>query len=406
MIKILISGIFGRLGQTLLECAQHTDGVCVAAGLDTAPAPADFSCPVYGTLDRVREEIDVIIDFSRPGALPGILNFAKARNCAVVLATTGYTDQDRKMIAEYAEFIPVFLAANMSLGVNLQMELIKKAAEVLGDDYDIEIVETHHNVKVDAPSGTALALADCLNSVFCGGKQYVYGRNPQSGRRNKKELGIHSLRGGTVVGEHDVLFLGNDEILKVSHSALSKQVFATGALRAAKYIYGKPPRLYCMSDIFAEATTLTSLYTDTAQAVITLTNIPAGTPFIAGLFEHLGSAGINVDIINQAPPEHGTIRLAFSVPKAEVARVREIADALFLEYPGVTLDVMNNITKLTMEGLGMEHQSGVAAQLFSCLSAHNIDVLLITTSETKILLCIEEKNTIAATSAIADAFSL
>ena len=153
------------------------------------------------------------------------------------------------MIKLASQEVPVFFSANMSLGVNLMKVLIKKAAEALGDGFDIEITETHHNLKKDAPSGTALALADSINEVFDGSKEYVYGRTPESGKREKKEIGIHALRGGTVVGEHEVSFFGNDEIIKISHSARSKSVFAEGALKAAEFIKDKEPGFYGMEDM-------------------------------------------------------------------------------------------------------------------------------------------------------------
>ncbi len=252
MIKILLNGVNGRLGQTLVSDIAATEGMEVAAGVDALPDARQNPFPVYATFDEVKETADVIIDFSRPAALPSLLQFAQDKNMGAVLATTGYTDTDKMMIAKYAGHVPLFYSANMSLGVNLQMALAQKAAKVLKDKFDIEIVEKHHNLKVDSPSGTALSLAEAINSATQGEHEFVYGRHAVNQRRQAGEIGIHAVRGGTVVGEHDILFLGPDEVIEINHRALSKQVFSQGALRAAQFICGKPAALYSMQDIFAD----------------------------------------------------------------------------------------------------------------------------------------------------------
>jgi len=251
MINIIICGANGRLGQTLAACISGTSDMQVSAGVDIQPDSIKNDFPVYASIGEVGEPADIIIDFSRPAALHAILDYAQEKNIGAVLATTGYSDNDRMMIAKFSGHVPLFYSANMSLGVNLQIALAKKAAEVLQDKFDIEIVEKHHNQKADSPSGTALSIAESINSVFGGSKEVVYGRHSVSQKRGG-EIGIHAVRGGTVVGEHDILFFGPDEVLEINHQAHSKQVFAQGAIRAAKFIYGKPAALYTMNDIFSE----------------------------------------------------------------------------------------------------------------------------------------------------------
>lgn len=252
MIKILISGANGRLGQTLASCVLDTEDMEVIAGVDVRPDTVENPFPVYRDFSSVVEQADIAIDFSRPEALGSLLEYAQGKNMGAVLATTGYTDNDKMMIAKYAGHIPVFYSANMSLGVNLQIALAKKAAEILGAPYDIEIIEKHHNLKVDSPSGTALAIAEGINGTTKGSNELVYGRHSKNQKRENNEIGIHAVRGGTIVGEHDVLFLGPDEILEINHRSLSRKVFAEGAVRAARFLYKKPAALYSMPDIFEE----------------------------------------------------------------------------------------------------------------------------------------------------------
>ncbi|HBU13092.1 MAG TPA: 4-hydroxy-tetrahydrodipicolinate reductase [Clostridiales bacterium] len=252
MIHILISGVNGRLGQTLVTSIQNAEDMAVAAGVDIRPDAFSNDFPVYADFSSVKEAADVIIDFSRPDALPGLLAYASEHNIPAVLTTTGYTDTDKMMIAKYAGHIPLFYSANMSLGVNLQIELAKRAAEILADSFDIEIVEKHHNQKVDSPSGTALAIAEGINSVLGGSREFVFGRHSRNGKRAENEIGIHAVRGGTVTGEHDILFFGPDEVLEINHRAHSKQVFTEGAVRAARFIYKKDPALYSMTDLFRD----------------------------------------------------------------------------------------------------------------------------------------------------------
>lgn len=248
--KILICGICGKMGTNVLSLLDEDETAEAVCGVD--PFAKTLSVPVYKSFSEVTETVGVVIDFSSAENLKERLDFAKQRKIGIVLGSTGFTEEDNALVDEYAKEIPVFKTANLSLGVNLMQALVKAAASVLGEKFDVEIVERHHNLKKDAPSGTALMLADSINEVFDGQKRYTEGRSGIVGAREKAEIGIHAVRGGTIVGEHEVMFAGEDEILTVSHSARSKRVFAAGAIRAAKFLKGKAPGKYEMKDLLNE----------------------------------------------------------------------------------------------------------------------------------------------------------
>ena len=253
MTKTIIHGCNGKMGRTLAASIQGDPDFELVAGVDAAvEANSDWSFPVYAALDEVREVADVVIDFSRADAVDAMLTAARVKKLAVVVATTGLSDTQFEFLHECAQEIPVFQAANMSLGVNLLKALISQAASVLGSAFDVEIVEKHHNTKRDAPSGTALALADSLKGALGRPMEYVNGREEKNKLREKNEIGIHAVRGGNIVGEHDVIFAGQDERLTIGHAAYSKALFATGALKAAAYIAGKQPGFYSMEGMIAE----------------------------------------------------------------------------------------------------------------------------------------------------------
>ncbi len=236
------------MGRNIRACADARNDVQITAGLDV---PDDGKCgfPVFTDAKQVNVPFDVIIDFSHPSALNGVLELALSRKIPAVIATTGLNDDHRELIKNASKAIPVFFTANMSLGVNLISELSKKAAEILGSDFDIEIVEAHHNQKLDAPSGTALLLAESVKEGLDFEPVFEYNRHAKREKRKHEEIGIHSIRGGTIVGEHQVIFAGNDEIVTISHSARSKSVFATGSVNAALFIARQEPGLYSMKDM-------------------------------------------------------------------------------------------------------------------------------------------------------------
>lgn len=249
MIKILLCGCFGKMGRVVGQLVEARPDCVIAAGVDLM-SNRSMAFPTYTNIDEVQEEIDVIVDFSHPSLLTPILSYAACRGgIPVVLCTTGYSAEQVEALKTAAQTQPVFYSRNMSLGINLLVELSKKAAKVLGSQFDIEIIEKHHNQKIDAPSGTALMLADAISGVIEGETQYTYDRHAQRKKREKNEIGLHAVRGGTIVGEHEVIFAGTHEVITLSHSAQSKELFAAGAVNAAVYMCGKAPGLYDMSDM-------------------------------------------------------------------------------------------------------------------------------------------------------------
>ncbi|NBI65276.1 4-hydroxy-tetrahydrodipicolinate reductase [Pseudoflavonifractor sp. 60] len=247
MLKIIISGCNGHMGRVVEALCQADPAVEVCAGFDVmGSADRDFS--VYTSPAQFTGEADAVIDFSSPAALDGLLEFAKERHIPLVLATTGYSPEQVAQVGAAALEVPIFRSANMSLGINVLLELVKKAAAVLGDSCDIEIVERHHRRKVDAPSGTALMIADAA-AESCGHEtEYVFERHSVRQPRDKKEIGISALRGGTIVGEHEIIFAGHDEVMEIKHTAYSREIFAQGAVEAAKFIASvEKPGLYDMS---------------------------------------------------------------------------------------------------------------------------------------------------------------
>ncbi len=247
--RILFSGISGRMGKATRAAAEGSAEYKIVAGIDVVPSVDTI--PIYQNPDDVNVDVDAIIDFSHHTATPKLLEFAIAKNLPIVVCTTGHTEEETMLIHEAAKKIPVFFSRNMSIGINLLIELTKKAASILGEDFDIEIVEKHHNKKLDAPSGTALMIADAIADTVDYDAEYTYERQSRREARKKTEIGISSVRGGTIVGEHEVMFCGADEIISVSHSAASRDVFARGALRAAAYICGKSAGFYDMSTMIA-----------------------------------------------------------------------------------------------------------------------------------------------------------
>lgn len=250
MTDIILVGANGKMGQVICRIAETDPDVRISCGIDiSGEKKNDF--PVYTEFNPdVRG--DVIVDFSHPSALAATLEFAKAHNIPAVIAATGFSPEQREDINRAALSVPIFFSANMSLGINLLIQLVQRAAQLLGDSFDIEIIEKHHNQKLDAPSGTALAIADAINDVSPEENEYIYDRHNVRKKRGKREIGIHAVRGGTIVGEHSVIFAGRDEVLEIKHQAASKEVFAAGAVKAAKFMVGRPAGMYNMRDLVAE----------------------------------------------------------------------------------------------------------------------------------------------------------
>lgn len=398
MVRLLISGALGKMGQALADLASADAGLEVAGGVDPR-ADTQSAVPCFADFDAVTAEADVCVDFSHPGALPGLLAYATRRKLPLVLATTGYTAEDRRQIADAATSIPVFQSANMSYGVSVLCELATNAASALGEAFDVEILERHHNRKIDAPSGTALMLADAVRAAYIAPKELMFDRHAVRQARSPKEIGVVALRGGTVPGAHEVGFYGEDEIILLQHVAQSRRLFAAGALRAARYIAGKQPGLYNMQQLLLEQSLVTHLSVSRDVAILTLHGVEATPRSVAGLFDAIRD--INIDMISQSAPQEGRVDVTFSLPQSALPQAMAVLAALQL-----TAHHRANVVKLTVEGPGMAHASGVASRVFDCLAAIEVGAHLITTSETKISLCIDTAQEMRAVSAIRECFGI
>ncbi|MCR5747120.1 MAG: 4-hydroxy-tetrahydrodipicolinate reductase [Lachnospiraceae bacterium] len=248
-VRVIMSGCNGHMGQTITRIASDREDVCIVAGVDKYQG-IDNGFPVFDEIDKCEVEADVIVDFSAPDALDSLLTYAEKNGVALVLCTTGYTAEQLKSIEEASNRIAILRSANMSLGVNVMAKLLKEAVKTFAPaGFDIEIVEKHHNLKKDAPSGTALYLADSVNEGAGNRYSYVYDRSQRSEKRPEDEIGISAVRGGNIPGDHDVIFAGEDEVITFSHRAYSKAVFGKGAVQAAVYMNGKPAGMYDMQDV-------------------------------------------------------------------------------------------------------------------------------------------------------------
>lgn len=250
MTRIIMHGCNGHMGQVISDIIAKDPDCVMAAGIDINPDAVVNSYPVFSSLKECTEEADVVIDFSAAPAVDALLEDCIAKKLPLVLCTTGLSPEQLARVEAATSQIPVLRSANMSLGVNTIMKLVAAATEVLAHaGYDIEIVEKHHNKKVDAPSGTALALADAMNAVLNNEYTYKYDRSQERIRRSDKEIGISAVRGGTIVGEHEVFFCGQDEVVEIKHTAYSKAIFGKGAVQAAKFLAGQQPGYYNMNHV-------------------------------------------------------------------------------------------------------------------------------------------------------------
>ncbi|MDR3050446.1 MAG: 4-hydroxy-tetrahydrodipicolinate reductase [Oscillospiraceae bacterium] len=385
MVRMLISGALGYMGRAVAELAAAEPDIACVGGIDPradawdGPRPA---FPLFAGTSLADAQADVLVDFSHPSALPGLLDFAVRRRLALVLATTGYAPEDERRIRDAARHVAVFQSANMSYGVTLLCELAHTAAAALGDGFDAEIVEKHHRRKLDAPSGTALMLAQAMRAAYAREKALVLDRPERHAPRDAGQIGIVSVRGGTVPGEHQVGFYGEDEIIELRHTAQSRRIFAAGALRAARYVAPKAAGLYSMQQLLLEQSLVTHIAVDRDVAVMALAGVAATPGAISALFQAIRD--INIDMISQTPPADGGIPVAFSLPQADLARAVRAIAAMAGPYR-----IAEHLVKLTVEGAGMAHAPGVAARIFRCLAESDVAAHLITTSETKVSVCVD-----------------
>ena len=249
MTNVIMHGCNGKMGQTIAGLIAGDDEITLAAGVD-AYDEGKNPFPVFKTISECNVKADVVIDFSAAPAVDGLLDYCVENHIPCVLCTTGLSEQQLKKVEEAAQKVAILKSANMSLGINMLMKLLKEATAILAPaGFDIEIVEKHHKLKVDAPSGTALALGDSINEALDNEYEYIYDRSKRREKRPQKEIGFSAVRGGTIVGDHDVIFAGADEVVTFSHTAYSKAVFGKGAIQAAKFLKGKPAGLYNMSHV-------------------------------------------------------------------------------------------------------------------------------------------------------------
>ena len=244
MVKVMLIGCNGKMGKMVTHCAEDFNNIEIVAGVDkNSTSNPDF--PIFEDIHSSNIECDVVLDFSRPSSLKGLIDYCSEKNLPLVLCTTGYSKEELALIEESSKNIPIFKSANMSIGINIINSILQNISKKLYKDFDIEIIEKHHNQKVDAPSGTALLLADTIRDNVPEKLEYTYGRLGHS-KRSDNEIGIHAIRGGSIVGDHDVIFAGIGECIEIKHTAISREVFAIGALKASVFMKGKSAGMYNM----------------------------------------------------------------------------------------------------------------------------------------------------------------
>lgn len=246
MVKIILNGCNGKMGKIVTNTVKNYDDVTICAGVDKNASSSDY--PIFEDIKSCNEKADVILDFSRPDALYGLLSYAGKNSLPIVLCTTGYDKKQIDMINSYSQKIGIFRSANMSIGINVINNILKKISPLLYENFDIEIIEKHHNQKVDAPSGTALMLSNTIKNSLSENTKFIYGREGIK-KREHNEIGIHAIRGGSIVGEHEIIFAGQGETIEIKHTAISREVFAIGAIKACNFMYGKKQGLYSMDDV-------------------------------------------------------------------------------------------------------------------------------------------------------------
>ncbi len=370
------------MGRKLYFVLSNSKTDEVVGGFDTFANQEDFSVPVFTSVKDIQVEADVIIDFSRTEALDTILEYALANRVNLVIATTGHSPSQIEKISNASKYIAIFMSSNMSLGVNLLINLAKQAARFLGTNYEVEIVEQHHNNKVDAPSGTALSIAKEINEVYENKMEYCFGRHSSNEKRGNNVIGIHAVRGGTIVGKHDIMYIGTDEVVTLAHEAQSREVFAHGSIRAAQFIADKQSGLYNMNDIIGKDYSVTNVSGLTGITLITLNKITQAE--LIAFLDDLGNNKVNIDMVSKVLSRDDTADISFTIDDVH----SDTAHSLLNNYHFV-YSIDSKLAKLSIEGAGMEHQAGVTARILKLLSNVNAKIWAITTSETKIACCID-----------------
>jgi 4-hydroxy-tetrahydrodipicolinate reductase len=406
MLRVILHGCCGSMGQAFISHAATDAEVLVVAGVDPAHPSKPASFPIFKKLMDCPVEADVVIDFSAPSALPDLLEGVEEKGIPVIIGTTGYSDDEQAMIRHKSLTCAIFRATNLSRGESVISDLARNAAVALGEEFDIEITDKHHRRKVDAPSGTAYALADAINKELLQSKHYIFGRYGRMAQRSRREIAIHAIRGGSIVGEHEVLFAGDGESVIVKHIAHSNHIFAVGAIRAARFMLRKSSGYYTMKDLILENSAITNVYMSDDESLITLNRLPDVPQTISRLFKCLGEGSINIDMISQTAPLDNRVSISFTLSRSDADKAMTLVTALCEEFAGSTVDILRQCTKITVEGAGMERQSGVASRIFDIMAASRIPIKSVTTSETKISYVIGKDETARALEAIQQTFGI
>ena len=391
------------MGRVVLEAAGASEDFTVVAGTDVTADGSIGNVPIFKTLAEVDAQADALIDFSRPAALQDILSYATERSLPVVLATTGYVLSDIGRMERAGKAIPVFRSANMSLGMNLLIDLAEKSAAFLGEGCDVEVIESHHRYKADAPSGTALMVADAINRVYQDNREYTYGRHSRNAPRAANEIGIHAIRGGTTIGEHTVQFLMDDEMVEIHHTSLSRNNYAYGALRAAQFVARREPGFYNMRDLLLEKSPVTRVRAERRVAMITLAGLPLEPGSYSAVFDKMAEHSVNLDMISQTPQRAREGGISFSLNEEQGPAAAHALAELFGEG---AVHLQSHLVKVTIEGLGMERQSGIASRVFALMGKQGVLAHMVTTAPTEISLLVDAKDEFILTDALSKAFDI
>ncbi len=403
MVKVILHGCNGRMGSVLTELIHDIPDMAVVAGIDVSISEREY--PVFTSLEECSVDADVMIDFSSPLSIGHYIPVAITKKIPVVVATTGLKQEELSILEQASSQIPIFRSANMSVGINLIQQLLQSSAKVLGDRYDIEIIEKHHHFKKDAPSGTALMLADSINEVLLSKKRFVHGRSGNDALRKGDELGIHSVRGGSIVGEHEVLFAGKDEVISIGHSAYSRSVFATGAIAAASFIAGSKPKMYNMQDMInaTSAVTIISLFEE--EVLVSIEQLPNEMKNLTKVYEILALNDVFIDMISHTFTNHSHLAISFTIKDKDKNKTRLLLETLQSNLP-FQFSIDDSISKISVEGPGMEFQSGIAYRVFNLMAKSGIPILTVTTSENKISYICPTALSSKAVSIIKDEFNI